>query len=159
MNHPDRPADDERLIAQLSAIAREVDPPPPMVYELGHQMYGFYRIDDELAELVVDSRLDSHAVRAAASDIRLLSFEGPGVTIEIEVTREGTTHSILGQFTWAEFGPVGGRVFLETPSGPTQSSVIDSHGRFEFTGTSDSLARFRVETAGGPSLTTAWTEL
>jgi hypothetical protein len=158
MNHPNGPADD-RLIARLSAIAREVDPPAPMVYELGHQMYGFHRIDDELAELVVDSRLDSHAVRAAASDTRLLSFEGSGATIEIEVTREGMTYSILGQLTRADSGPVGGRAFLETPGGPTRSSVIDSHGRFEFTGIPDTLARFRVETAGAPSVTTAWTEL
>lgn len=159
MNDPGLSADDERVIAQLGVIAREVDPPPPTIYELGRLAYQLYRIDDELAELVADSWLDSHAVRAGVSDTRLLSFECPGTAIEIEISREGTTRSILGQLTRPGVEPVGGTAFLQIRSGPTLSTGIDSDGRFEFTATPESLARFRLETAGAPTVTTAWTQL
>lgn len=159
MNDPWLSAEDEQLLAELGAIARQVDPPPAMLYEMGHQVYQLYRVDDELAELVADSWLDSPAVRAVASDIRLLSFEGPGASIEIEIAREGATLSILGQLTRSVFEPVRGRAFLEFRSGQTVSTGIDGDGRFEFTTLPTPLARFRIETPGAPTVITAWTNL
>lgn len=159
MNDPWLPPEDEQLLARLGAIAHELDPPPPMIYQMGYQVYQLYRIDDELAELVADSWLDSHAVREVASDTRLLSFEGPGAAIDIEVVREGATLSILGQLTRSVFEPVRGRAFLEFRSGQTVSSGIDGDGWFEFTAPPKRLVRFRIETPGAPTVITAWTKL
>jgi hypothetical protein len=157
--NPGLSADDERVIAELGAIARKIDHPPATVYELGRQAYQLYRIDDELAALVADSWLDSHAVRAVASDTRLLSFECPGTAIEIEVSREGTTLVILGQLTRPGTEPVRGEAFLQFRSGHTLTTGIDSAGRFEFTATPEASARFRLDTAGARTVVTAWTRL
>jgi hypothetical protein len=157
MNRPDRPLeDDERLISRLAALARQADPPPPDLYELGRATFQLYRIDDELAELVADSWLDSHAVRAGTSEVRLLSFEGPGASLEIQLTGGGATRSVLGQLV----GPPGsgpGRAFLHQPDGsPAQASAVDEYGRFEFPEAPAGLFRIRVEPAGSPAISTGW---
>ncbi len=157
MNRPDRPTeDDERLISRLAALAREADPAPPDLYELGRATFQLHRIDDELAELVADSWLDSRAVRAGTADVRLLSFEGPGASLELQITGDGATRSVLGQL----LGPPGsrsGRAFLHRPDvAAAQSSAVDEYGRFQFPKAPASLFRIRVEPAGWPSISTAW---
>jgi hypothetical protein len=157
MNHPDRPTDDdERLITRLAALAREADPPPADLYELGRATFQLYRIDDELAELVADSRLDSHAVRAGTADVRLLSFESAGTSLEIQLTGAGATRSVLGQLVGPRVaGP--GRAFLHRPDESLpQSGAVDDYGRFQFSEIPASLFRIRVELAGSPSISTAW---
>jgi hypothetical protein len=158
MNGPSRPVDDDRLLARLGAIADEIDPPPPLVYELGHEAFQLYRIDEELAELVADSRLDSNAVRASVADIRLLSFESAGMTIEVQISRDRTTRSVLGQLMRPD-SEGGGQVYLETPGGTVGSAEIDADDRFEFFDAPESLVRFRIETAALATVTTAWVEL
>jgi hypothetical protein len=157
MNRPDRPTeDDERLITRLAALAREADPPPPDLYELGRATFELYRIDDELAELMTDSRLDSHAVRAGTADVRLLSFESAGTSLEIQITGSGATRSVLGQLVGPQV-PGPGRAFLHRPSGsPAQSSAVDAFGRFQFPKAPASRFRIRVEVAGSPSISTGW---
>lgn len=157
MNCPDRPfEDDERLISRLAALAREADPPPPDLYELGRAAFQLYRIDDELAELVTDSWLDSHTVRAGTAEVRLLSFESHSASLEIQITRSGATRSVLGQLVGPQV-PGPGRAFLHVPSGsPAQSSAVDEHGRFQFPKAPASTFRIRVELAGSPSVSTAW---
>lgn len=157
MNHPDRPTeDDERLIIRLAALARDADPPPADLYELGRATFQLHGVDDELAELVADSRLASHAVRAGTADVRLLSFEGTGMSLEIQLTGTGATRSVLGQLVGPEVaGP--GRAFLHRPSeSPPQSSAVDEYGRFQFSEAPASLFRIRVELAGSLSISTAW---
>jgi hypothetical protein len=158
MNHSHLPADDEELIARLGAVARELDPPPPLVYELGRQVFQLRRIDDELVELVADSLLDSQAVRAAATEVRLLSFESAGTSIELEISREGSSASILGQLTGG--GSAGGsRAYLQTPTGDAGSTPVDADGRFEFLEAPQALVRVRVERSGAPNLSTSWVML
>jgi hypothetical protein len=158
MSHSYLPADDEQLIARLGAVAREFDSPPPLVYELGRQVYQLHRVDDELVELAADSLLDSHAVRASTTDIRLLSFESAGTSIELEISREGSTSSILGQLTGAGVTG-GGRAYLETATGEAGSAPIDTDGRFEFFDAPHALVRVRLEPSGAPSLSTSWVTL
>ncbi|MFL6162359.1 MAG: hypothetical protein ACJ74U_09025 [Jatrophihabitantaceae bacterium] len=153
---PHRPVDDDvRLLTRLAAVAREVDPPPEQLYALGRATFELYRIDDELAELVADSRLDSHAVRAGASDIRLLSFESAGATLELQITGGVAVSSILGQLVRPEV-PGTGRAFLQRPGGLPVSVPVDAYGRFEFPEAPASLFRIRVELADSTSISTAW---
>lgn len=158
MSHSHLPADDERLIARLGAVARELDPPPPLLYELGRQVFSLRRVDDELAELVADSLLDSHAVRAAATDVRLLSFESAGTSVELEISREGVNTTILGQLRGGGRAG-GGRAYLQTPAGDVGSAPIDADGRFEFLDAPQALVRVRVERSGAPNLGTSWVAL
>ncbi len=149
---------DEVLLARLGAIAQEVDPPPELAYAVGREVFRLYRIDDELADLVADSRLEAAAVRATVADIRLLSFHCAGISIEVQISREGTTNAVLGQLV-REVPADGGRAYLETPAGPVSSAPIDSDDRFEFRDVPASLVRFRIEGTVGPDITTAWVEL
>ncbi len=158
MSHSYQPSDDERLIAHLGAVALELDPPPPLIYELGRQVYQLHRIDDELVELVADSLGATQAVRVAATDVRLLSFESAGVGIELEISGEGSTSSILGQVTGGGV-PVGGRAYLQAVTGEAASTPIDADGRFEFVDVPRALVRLRLESSGGPNLSTAWVAL
>lgn len=151
-------ADDERLLDLLGGIAQQVDPAPPLAYELGHETFALHRIDDELAELVADSLLDAHAVRATASDVRLLSFQGPGLIVEVQVSHADARYSVIGVLERSASGD-GGRAYLETPDGASSSVLIDADDRFEFEDVRQSLVRFRIAIQGHVDVTTAWVRL
>jgi hypothetical protein len=149
--------DDERLMARLAAIAHDIDPAPALAYAIGHAAFSLHRLDDELALLVADSRLDA-AVRSLTSEVRLMSFQSPGVSVEIEVSREPSGNSAIGQLIPADSAD-GGYVHLETPIGTLTTVRIDPDGRFEFPDVAESLVRFRVEAEGLRAVTTCWVEL
>jgi hypothetical protein len=157
MSEPDA-LEDERLLARLGAIAREIDPAPQLVREIGYAAYSLHRLDDELALLVADSRSELEAVRSLTSEVRLMSFQSPGVSVEIEVSRERSRITAIGQLMPAD-AAAGGQVRLETPEGTVASVRIDSDGRFEFSDVAESLVRFRVEAKGVKAVTTCWVEL
>lgn len=150
--------DDGQMLARLASIAREVDPAPQLTFDIGRAAYSLHRLDDELALLVADSRTEAGAVRSQASEVRLMSFQSPGVSVEIEVSREPSRSTAIGQLVPADSGE-GGRVHLETPIGTLSTVRIDSEGRFEFPEVAESLVRFRVEADGVRSVTTCWVEL
>lgn len=154
MTNPANLKDDE-LLAELGAIARVADPPPAIAFELGRSAFLLRRLDAELAELVSDSLLEASAVRATSSTTRLMTFEASGVTVEVQVTTDGTSSSILGVVLRPGAGS-GGVVHLQTASGPLASSELDGDDRFEFTGVPASLARLRVEAIGEGVVTTEW---
>ncbi|HEX3906708.1 MAG TPA: hypothetical protein VHW92_02120 [Mycobacteriales bacterium] len=150
--------DDERLLARLGAIAREIDPAPQLVREIGYAAYSLHRLDDELALLVADSRSELDAVRSVTSEVRLMSFQSPGISVEIEVSRGPSQITAIGQLMPAD-AAAGGQVHLETPAGNVASVRIDSEGRFEFSDVTESMVRFRVEAPGVKTVTTCWVEL
>jgi hypothetical protein len=80
--------DDEALIEDLRRITNELDPIPEHVLAAAHAAIGWRTIDAELAELIADSAVDEPAllVRGSAQP-RSLTFEAPGLTIEIEAER------------------------------------------------------------------------
>jgi hypothetical protein len=158
MSERDEASDDAQLLSRLVGIAREIDPAPELAYELGRSAFSLQRLDDELALLVADSRLDAGAVRSVASEVRLMSFQSPGVSVEIEVSRASSRNSAIGQLVPAESAE-GGYVHLETPIGTLSTVRIDSAGRFEFPEVAESLVRFRVEAVGAKSVTTCWVEI
>jgi hypothetical protein len=158
MNDSTRFSDDEAMLARLRSIAQEVDPVPEHFYELGHEVFSLQRIDDELAELVADSRVDAQAVRATVTAaIRMLSFHCRVMTIEIQVTREGGVTSVLGQLM--RDVPQDGRADLESTGGALSSAPIEAGDRFEFSEVPATMVRFRIETPGSAAVTTTWVEL
>jgi hypothetical protein len=158
MNDSTRFNDYEAMLARLRLIAQEVDPVPKHFYDLGHEVFGLQRIDDELAELVADSRVDAQAARSTVTAaIRLLSFQCPVMTIEIQVTREGSVTSVLGQLM--RDVPQDGRASLENTAGALSSVPVEADDRFEFSGVPATMVRFRIETPGSAAVTTTWVEL
>ncbi len=123
-------ADDE-LLTQLGAVLRAVDPVPKQVTMAARSAIAWRTIDAELAALLEDSAIDHHLVgtRGGDSGWRALTFESPsGVTIEVEVVRDGGGRTILGQVV---------------PGASTDVTV--RLGTREVAASSDELGRFRLE--------------
>jgi len=107
---------EEALAEELRRIAVEADPVPDLVLEAARAALSLRRLDAELAEMVHDSDIDGFAsVRGAADDaggdVRMISFEAPGMVISAQISRSGTTCSLLGQVAGVE--PTS--VALQTP--------------------------------------------
>ncbi len=176
--------DDDQLLDDIGRIATRIDPAPDEAYELGRDAFVFHRIDEELidhehieeelAVLIADSRTESSAVRSWGEDVRLLTYRCPGLTIEVQVSREGPGFHVLGLLardaatrnsTAQKNGPSGGlpqnggRIHLEIAEGPASSAVIDDDDRFEFRAVPEAMVRLRIEPAGRASVTTAWLEM
>lgn len=135
---PDQLMDDEELMARLAEMFSRLDPPPALVLDLAKQSYGLHTLDAELAALTEDSRLEEAAtVRLAETGVgpRLLTFEAPGLAVEIEVTSTGDSRQLLGQLI---------------PPGPAR---VEVHGGAHETAwvEADEQGRFVIERiAGGP---------
>lgn len=100
---PDEP-DDNELEQELRRLAARLDPVPPELVEAAAEALSWRDIDTELAELVFDSLLDAGQgapVRGSA-DRRLVSFQTPGLTIDVEVTSTASGREVLGQITPAQ---------------------------------------------------------
>jgi hypothetical protein len=122
---------DDKLLTQLGAVLRTVDPVPWQVTMAARSAIAWRTIDAELAALLEDSAIDHHLVGTRGSDSgwRALTFESPnGVTIEVEVVLDGGGRTILGQVV---------------PGASTDVTV--RLGTREVAASSDELGRFRLE--------------
>jgi hypothetical protein len=156
------PADDTALMALLGEIAITLDPPPANSYDIGYGLFSLYRMDDELAALVSDSLTSAGAVRASTTDVRMLSFESSGLTVEVQSSRVGDRVAVLGQVFPSDDSSTESAayvVYLETQDGIQASVVADQAGRFEFEEIPVGLVRFRVSTGQTSGVATAWTQL
>jgi hypothetical protein len=125
--------------ATLRSVIGRADPVPPAVVEAARAAYTWRTIDAELAELTADSAMAAAGVRSTSAP-RLLTFEGAGVEVEVEVAQAGSTRHLSGQLV---------------PVGPAQVTVRWAGGTKE--ATADDLGRFAVEgiPAGSVSLVVA----
>jgi hypothetical protein len=126
---------DERLLEELRGAAGRYDPPPARVMEAARSSLTWRTIDPELAALSFDSVVDqpANAVRSEGGP-RLLTFEAPDLTVEVEVSAAGTKRQLVGQLT------------------PSQRARIDiRHAGGITTVDTDDLGRFRADAIGaGP---------
>lgn len=91
--------DDDDLLDRLRAVVSQVDPVPARMIAAARASYMWHTIDAELAELAYDSDIDAGdgaLVRSAGGE-RLLAFESPALTIELEATQTGAAGRVLGQ--------------------------------------------------------------
>lgn len=146
---------DEALLTHLGAIAKDVDPPPPMVYELGRSAFEMRLLDAELALLVDDTAHSVAGVRSTATQARLLYFEASGITIEVQLSMAGQALSLVGQVVPAPAAP-GGRVRVQTPAGTLATTALDDAGGFRVDNVPVSLLRLVVHPVGGTAVTTTW---
>jgi hypothetical protein len=122
--------------ATLRSVVDRADPVPSTVIDAARAAYTWRSVDAELAELTTDSAMAAAGVRSSFAP-RLLTFEGAGVEVEVEVAQTGSTRRLSGQLV---------------PVGPAQVTVRWSGGSWE--ATADDLGRFAVESvpAGSVSL-------
>jgi hypothetical protein len=93
------PTDDDILIDELRRVFAAIDPIPEPVQIAARAAIEWHTIDAELAALVSDSIVDEPvlAVRGAGQP-RMLTFEAPGLTIELEAeSGGGDTLRLVGQ--------------------------------------------------------------
>jgi hypothetical protein len=144
----------------LRRIVGEVDPVPVEVFAAARAAITTRELDGELAALVADSaavepELHFDPVRRAsmeAADTRLLSFDGGGVRVELEVSRQGDQFTVVGQLTGASHhGCV-----LEQADGRVHDLDLDNLERFLITGVASGPARLRCRSASGSRVSTHW---
>lgn len=123
--HPD----DDRLLDALRDIANRADPVPDTLITAAKATLTWRTIDAELAELTADSLLEDRPLAEvrgfAAAGPRLVTFEAPAVTVEVEVTTVGRGRQLVGQLVPADAATLQ----IRHPSG-TMDVVVDEHGRF-----------------------------
>jgi hypothetical protein len=116
---------DDVLLAMLGEALQTADPPPTHVVDGAKVAFTWRTIDAELAEITFDSARDLAGVRS--EDVqRQMTFESPGVEIEVMVIENGVRR-LVGQLV----PPAERRV--ELVSGDSvRSADTDRLGRFAF---------------------------
>ncbi|WIV58126.1 hypothetical protein [Amycolatopsis nalaikhensis] len=145
---------DEELLDQLRAAAAQADPVPDLVLRQARAALSTRELDAELAELAFDTDLaEAGAVRAAGDEVRLLSFESPRVSVELQVEYTDGRVVLRGLVTGAT-----GDAVIEV-SGEHHTRPIDDDGWFTATGLPRGATRVRLTTPDGTVVTTGWAGL
>jgi hypothetical protein len=161
---------DDELIASLRGLVAELDPVPDEVRAAAQAAITTRDLDGELAVLVADSAAgeqpgagpDSPAgfepVRTAATGGQgrwMLSFEGGGIQVDLEVTEHGGRVDVIGIFNGVS--PQG--CVLEGACGERRELDVDSLGRFLVSDAPRGPVRVRCSSVAGAVVTTAWVRL
>jgi hypothetical protein len=112
------------MFATLRNVIDRADPVPQGVIDAARAAYTWRTIDAELAELTADSAMATAGVRSTSAP-RLLTFEGAGIEVEVEITQTGSTRHLSGQLV-----PVGPAQIAVRWSGGSQEATADDLGRF-----------------------------
>jgi hypothetical protein len=145
--------DDEALLTDLAELLHRVDPPPMDVVEVSKQLWTWRTIDAELAALGHDSLVDepSPALRSAEQQ-RLVTFETPRLTIEVEVADGAGGRRLVGQLD----PPGPAELVLRTADG-SEPGAADELGRFVLRlPATRQRASLRCVLPGGTAVETAW---
>lgn len=94
------------LEEELRVLIRQLDPVPTAVDQAARAAFEWRSIDAELAQLTYDSWQESAALAGVRGrDSRQLTFEAPGLTLDVEVT-DGPTQTLVGQLAPASAATV-----------------------------------------------------
>jgi hypothetical protein len=150
---------DDELFARLADTVRGAEEPPDEVAQLARLSFRLRRVDEELAELVADSALETApiGVRAGVGAPRLLTFEAEGGELEVQVTpatagSEPAAWELLGQVVPP--GPAGIRV--ESSGGAGLEVDADDLGRFSVRGSGAGPWRLVCRRGALPPLVSQW---
>lgn len=146
---------DDALIAELQDLFETTDPVPAHVVAAAEASFTWRTIDAELAALVADSAERPLAgVRSQVDHVgpRLLTFEGQGLLVEVEVDPVGTTRRLVGQLV----PPKSAEVEVRWPGG-SLTRAADEVGHF----TAEAVPQGPVSlicrvTGAGKPVATSW---
>jgi hypothetical protein len=122
------------LLAELRRLAGVVDPVPDEVTAYAKAALGWRRIDAELAELLVDSRLEALATRSVSEAARSLTFRASDLDVDVELEPDDAGVSLLGQLA---------------PAGSARIEAQRDDGTTVATADADELGRFRLMLEAG----------
>ncbi len=154
----DMTADEARdlgLLDDLRAIAGRVDPVPPGAVLAARSAIAWRDLDARLAEIAYDSALETAPPAGVRGEDapRLVTFEGPGVTVEIQVAGTGRRRRLVGQLV-----PAAEAQLEVEHAGAATGTRTDALGRFAVDDVAAGPVRLVVRpTAGdGTATRTAW---
>lgn len=139
------PTDDD-ILAGLRRAAASIDPLPEHVAAAARAALATRRLDDELAELTLDSALAGAAVRSD-DDVRVLSYRAEGVTLELQLEHGSPLRGLATGTT--------GQAVVETRDA-TREVMVGADGLFSVPGLPGGPLRVRVRTADGRRVVTPW---
>jgi hypothetical protein len=125
MKREDLPDRDDALLDELRRVVGQLDPVPAHVQEAAEEALGWRTIDDELAELLHDSSMEPLAGVRAGEGIRLLSFAGAQVRVDLEISGSGAARVLTGQLD-----PAGGARIEIRHTDHVTTVAADPRGRF-----------------------------
>ena len=146
----------EDLLDGCRRIARPVDAVPDAVLAAARDVFLARDLDGELAVLIADSRSAAGLYEPVRAEPEpqgrwLLSFEGGGIQVDMELAETSGRLRLVGQFT----GDSGDDHFLE--SGGTQHRLeVDGIGRFLVEDVGHGPMRLRCRSSCGNPVTTVW---
>ena len=151
---------DADLIDELRSMFDRVDPVPPEVTEFAKVALGWRRLDADLADLLMDSALETESAaltRSGDRGSRWLVFRADDLAIDVEVQSDGDRRTLLGQLTPA----LPATVEVQTADATVVASTeTDSLGRFRLTLDAGGRVRLRVLRHDPPApVETSWLSL
>lgn len=138
------------LLVQLRDVAELADPIPEAVLTAARAAFTWRTIDAELAELTADSLLAAAGVRASQA-ARLLTFNAPGVEIEVEVAVTGGARRLTGQLV-----PVASAELTVRWGDGATSTTSDDLGRFTAHDVPAGLVRIEIRRPSQAPIMTSW---
>ena len=137
--------DDDVLLARLGGIAATVDPVPELVTRSGYAALSTRRLDEELAELLMDSELvEAGRLRAAGDRTRVMSFATDTVSLELQVEGDGEQKALRG-FVSGVAGDLRIDVAVESAT-QSRDVTLDDEGWFVLTPIPTGALRVRLTT-------------
>ena len=118
--------DEAALLAELRAMMAVTDPVPPEAVAAARSAFAWRTMDAELAELTADTSVNGElvGVRGAATPT-MLTFDAPGLTVEVELLDAGGRRRLMGQLV----PPGPGTVEIRHRAG-VATVAVDEVGRF-----------------------------
>ena len=140
--------DDDRLLADLGDAVRAGRAVPERFVEVGRGAFAWHGVDLDLASLAYDSAVSGlpAGVRSGAPAMRAMTFEGGGLTIEVELSPE----ALAGQVVPAREGTVE----LWVDDAPVRSVALAESGWFDLGPPPSGPFRLCLR-AGGDTVVTA----
>lgn len=158
MTHLMTSTDDDFLLDELRRMFAAIDPIPEPVQIAARAAIEWRTIDAELAALVGDSVVDEplYAVRGTAAQPRMLTFEAPDLTIELEAEAAGDdTLRLVGQLVPPQAAQIAIR-----HGDDLIATHADARGRFVAGGVAPGpisvRCRLDAQAGGGRLVETAW---
>lgn len=140
-------SDDDDLVAELRAAATRIDPVPDDVFAAARSAIVWRTIDAELAEFLDDPLV----VMRSGAQATLLRFQGPGLSVEVEVLVDGRRRRLVGQLVPAQAGGVA----IRHRAGRAEVTA-DEIGRFSAGDLPPGPVSLRCETTAGRWVETDW---